>query len=114
MAIGISSGARQAYAFANADVVVFVAEVRIGVLFLRGKAEAVGNLRGARQRGENAEIGQISRREQERVALAFGARDLAFDFTVEREVAAEQPRIAVADAVCFDAAKGGDPHARTR
>src|SRR6202022_3681300 len=54
-----------------------------------------------------------SRREQDRVALAFGASDLAFELAIEREVASEQPRIAVADAIGFDAANGGSPHART-
>jgi hypothetical protein len=42
---------------------------------------------------------QISGREQDRVALAVGARDLAFKLAVEREIAAEQPRIAVADTI---------------
>ena len=113
MAIGVSPGARQAYAFANADVVILVAEIRVGVLSPRGETEAARSLCRARQRGQNAEIGQISGGKQDRMALAFGTRDLAFEFTVEREVAAEQPRIAVADTVCFDAANGGGSHART-
>src|ERR1700730_2991297 len=113
MAIGVSSGARQAHAFPNTDVVVFVTEIRVGVLSAARETVDTRNLRGARQRGQNAEISQISRREQDRVALAFGASDLALELAIEREVASEQPRIAVADAIGFDAANGGSPHART-
>src|SRR5258706_16325462 len=93
MAIGVSPGARQAYAFANADVIVLVAEIRIGVLSPRGKTEAARDLRRARQRGQNAEIGQVSGLEQDRVALAFGTPDLAFEVTGEHELAAGQPGI---------------------
>src|SRR5580692_10893470 len=75
---------RQAHAFANADMVVFVAEIRVGVLSAARETVNPCNLRGARQRGQNAEIGQISRREQDRVALAFGASDLAFELAIER------------------------------
>ena len=59
MAIGVSSGARQAHAFPNTDVVVFVAEIRVGVLSAARETVDTRNLRGASQRGQNAEIGQI-------------------------------------------------------
>ena len=59
------------------------------------------------------EVGQISGRKQDRVALAVGARDLALEVAVEPEIATEQPRIAVADPVELDAANGGCPRART-
>jgi len=80
-------------------VVIFVAEIRVGVLPARRETEDARDLGCPRQRRQSPEIGQISGREQDRVALAVGARDLAFKLAVEREIAAEQPRIAVADAI---------------
>src|SRR6202163_2867229 len=46
------------------------------------------------------------------MALAVGSGDLALELAVKRKIAAEQPGIAVADAVGLDAANGGGLHAR--
>jgi hypothetical protein len=60
------------------------------------------------------EVGQISGRKQDRVALAVSACELLFELSVECEIAAEQPRIAVADPVGFNAANSGCFCARAR
>src|SRR5262249_17879366 len=106
MAIAVASGTRQGHPFANADVIVFVAEVRVRVLAAGGKTDGARDLRRARQRREGPEVGQISGRKQYRVALAVGARNLAFKFAVEPQIAAEQTRIAVADPIGFNTTDG--------
>src|SRR5260370_30970060 len=95
--IAVSPRAGQTHAFANADVVIFVAEVRVGVFPARRETEDARDLGCPRQRRQSPEIGQISGREQDRLALAVGARDLAFKLAVAREIAAEQPRTALTE-----------------
>jgi hypothetical protein len=47
------------------------------------------------------------------VALAVRAGDLALEFVVKSEIAAEQSRIAIADAVGLNAGNGGGLHSWT-
>ena len=91
MAVAVALCAGQAHALANADVVIFVAEIGIRVVAARGKSEGARDAVGARQRRQRADIGEISGRKQNRVALAVYAGELAFDLIVKREIAAEQP-----------------------
>src|SRR5580704_826005 len=111
MAIPVFPGAREDQALANTDVVILVAEICVGIVPARQKAERASDPGYPRQRGQSPDIGQISGCEQDAMALAVGARKLAFELAVECKIAAEQPRIAVADAMSFDAANGRGLHA---
>jgi hypothetical protein len=112
MVVAISPRARQAHALADADVIIFVAEIRVGVLSARREAKDARDLGGARQCRQCPDIREVSGREQDGVTLAVGACDLALQFAIEREIAAKQPRVAVADAMRADAAPRGRLQAR--
>jgi len=112
MAVVVAQRARHLDALADRDVIELVRV--IGVLVTLLGAEAVQ----ARQRGrlddgrQHADVGHVAGHEQHRVALVLERAQAPLQLAVDFQVAAQQARLAVADAVAVQALLGRRHQAR--